>query len=280
MPRRPRFLLVLALLSACAAVAVWYVAFHVARARHFDASALSAFAGVVRPPLTPSIRGLARFADPLPFVLGGLLLVGVALQRRRYLMAAVVPVILLSANVFTHLLKPALTDPRVIDWEGASRVYPGSWPSGHATASMSLALCLVLVVGPRLRPVAALLGAGYAIGIGYSLVSAGWHLPSDVLGGYLVAATFTLVGAAVLAALESRAPVVAAARDVPIPWTTLAGPIAAMAGVAVLVSATAIVRDPDLVGGAVRHTDVLLVIVGIGALGLALTAGLAMALRR
>ena len=69
---------------------------------------------------------------------------------------------------------------------------------------MSLALCLVLVVGPRLRPLAALAGAGYAIAVGYSLVVLGYHLPSDVLGGFLMAATFTLLGAAALAALEAR----------------------------------------------------------------------------
>ena len=71
---------------------------------------------------------------------------------------------------------------------------------------MSLALCCVLVVGPQLRALAALLGAGYAIAVGYALVALGWHLPSDVLGGFLVAATFTLLGAAALAALEARRP--------------------------------------------------------------------------
>ena len=69
---------------------------------------------------------------------------------------------------------------------------------------MSLALCLVLVVGPRLRPPVALLGADYAIAVGYALVVLGWHLPSDVVAGDLVAATFTLLGTAGLAALEAR----------------------------------------------------------------------------
>jgi membrane-associated phospholipid phosphatase len=43
----------------------------------------------------------------------------------------------------------------------------------------------------QLRALTALLGAGYAIAVGYALVALGWHLPSDVLGGFLVAATFT-----------------------------------------------------------------------------------------
>jgi membrane-associated phospholipid phosphatase len=165
-------------------------------------------------------------------------------------MAAIVPAVLLGANACTQALKPALADLRIIDVGAVSRIYPGSWPSGHATASMSLALCLVLVVGPRLRPLAALLGAGYAIGVGYALVALGWHLPSDVLGGYLVAAAFTLLGCAALAALAS------------------------------LAAAVVVFRRPELAAAALRHAEVLLVAFGIGALGLALTAGLALALRR
>jgi hypothetical protein len=163
------------------------------------------------------------------------------------------------------------------------RIYTGSWPSGHATASMSLALCLVLVVGPRLRPLAALVGATYAIGVGYALVALGWHLPSDVLGGYLVAASFTLVGAAALAALETRRPLPAARRRAgpreAIPWAGAAAFAAVLAALAAL--ALALARQyPQLVTATARHAETLLVASVIGALGLALTAGLAVALRR
>src|SRR3954453_7017652 len=113
MPRRPLFLLALAALCACAAATVWLVAFHVPGGREFDAAALQAFAGVLRPPLTPTPAGIAVLANPLPFVLGGLLLVAIALLRRRWLMAAIVPLVLVAANACTQLLKPALTDPRI-----------------------------------------------------------------------------------------------------------------------------------------------------------------------
>jgi membrane-associated phospholipid phosphatase len=276
--RRPLFLLALAALSAWAAACVWLAAFHLPGGRAFDSRALQAFAGVIRPPLTPTTTGIALLANPAPFVLGALVLVAIALWRRRWLMAAIVPAILVSANATTQWLKPALTNTRVIDVGGISRVYPGSWPSGHATASMSLALCLVLVVGPRLRPPAAVLGAAYAIGVGYSLVSAGWHLPSDVLGGYLVAASFTLVGAAVLAALETREPA-AIARPPAFPWRAAAAPAAAFVATIGVAGLAAIARHRD-VAASVRHVEVLVVAFAIGALGLALTAGLALALRR
>jgi membrane-associated phospholipid phosphatase len=280
MSRRPQVLLALAALSAIAAATVWFVAFVAPGGRVLDAAALRAFAGVARAPLEPSIHGVAVLADPLPLVLGGALLVGIALLRRRLLMAALVPVVLVAANACTQALKPALADLRIIDVGDINRVYPGSWPSGHATASMSLALCLVLVVGPRLRPLAALLGAGYAIGVGYALVALGWHLPSDVLGGYLVAASFTLLGAAALAHLETRRPLPArrrAGRPLAIPALTLAAGAGALLSLGALVL---LVRHPELAASARHHVELLLVALGIGALGLTLTAGLALALRR
>ena len=279
MSRRPLFLLVLALASACGTLAVWLVAF-TPRGRALDAGALQAFTGVARAPLEPSIRGVAVLADPMPFLIGAAALSLVALLRRRWLMAAVVPAVLLAANATTQVLKPALADPRVLELRGAQMLYPGSWPSGHSTASMSLALCLVLVVGPRLRPLAAVAGASYAIAVGYALVALGWHLPSDVVGGFLVAATFTLVGAAALAALEARAPVRAARRSgagslVPVPLLFAA--VVLLLGLA----ATAVLAyAPGMTLSALQHPAAIVAGVGIAALGLALTGGLAAMLRR
>lgn len=279
MSRRPLFLLTLALASVCGAVAVWFAAFGVAGLRGLDAGAMQAFTGVARVPLEPSIRGVARLADPAWFLTGCALLTAIALLRRRWLMAVVVPAILLSANATTQLLKPALADPRTLDLRGAEMIYHGSWPSGHSTASMSLALCLVLVVGPRLRPLAALVGAGYAIAVGYALVALGYHLPSDVFGGYLVAATFTLVGAAALAVLEARAPArVARGRSLsPIPVV----PIAAGGGLLLAsVAAVLVLSAPGMTLSALQHPSAIAAGAGIAALGLALTAGLAVVLRR
>lgn len=280
MSRRPLFLLTLALLSACGAVAVWLAAFVVPGGRGLDAGAMQAFTGVARPPLEPSIRGVAVLADPTPFLVGVAGLTVLALLRRRWLMAAVVPAILVGANATTQLLKPALADPRALDLNGAETIYHGSWPSGHSTASMSLALCLVLVVGPRLRPLAALLGAGYAIAVGYALVALGYHLPSDVFGGYLVAATFTLLGTAALAVLEARRPAPAPRSVRLAPQLPVGGLVA---GGALLLAATAAVvvaYAPGMTLSALEHPTAIAAGAGIAALGLALTSGLALILRR
>jgi membrane-associated phospholipid phosphatase len=280
MSRRPLSLLALAVASAVGALVVWLAAFHVPGGRGLDGAALEAFTGVATPPLTPRIIGLAALADPWPFAIVAAALIATALLRRRWLMAAVVPAILLSANLVTQVLKPALADLRVIDIRGVAATYPGSWPSGHSTASMSLALCLVLVVGPRLRPLAALVGASYAIAVGYSLVVLGFHLPSDVLGGYLVAATFTLLGAAALAAAEARWP--AAAARAARPPAVLSGPaLALLAGAcAALCVVALVVRAPDTTADIVEHPVAVLAGIGIAVLGLALTTGLARLLRR
>ncbi len=280
MSRRPLALLGLAAASALGAFAVWVAAFQVPGGRGLDGSALEAFTGVAVAPLTPRIRGLAALADPWPFAFLAVGLIAIALLRRRCLMAAVVPVILLCANVATQLLKPGLADLRVVDVRGVAATYPGSWPSGHSTAAMSLALCLVLVVGPRVRPLAALVGAGYAIAVGYSLVVLGFHLPSDVLGGYLVAAMFTLLGSAGLAAAEARWP--AGAPRTTRPPAVLSAPGLAVVAVSAIVVAGAVlaVGAPNTTANVVEHPVAVLAGVGIAALGLALTTGLARVLRR
>ncbi|MDQ3676683.1 MAG: phosphatase PAP2 family protein [Actinomycetota bacterium] len=283
---RVRSLLALAVASAIGALVVWLAAFAVPSGQRLDAAALEAFAVAAAPPLRPSITGVAGLAGPASLAIGALALVVVALLRRRWLMAAVVPVILLGANVVTQLLKPGLAHPRIVELSGIEGPYPASWPSGHSTVAMSLALCAVLVVGPRLRPLAALAGAGYAVAVGYSLIAMGWHLPSDVIGGFLIASTFTLLGAAALSVLEARQPVTAprASRvDARAPDTTdrplMLGAFVA-AATAVLCALAVLARHPGASAYATEHPSALLAAAGVAVLGLALTAALTLALRR
>ena len=283
MTRHPLVLLALAAASAVGAFAVWLAAFHVPGGRGLDGRAMQTFTGVASPPREPSIHGIALLADPLPFALIAGAAMVIALLRRRWLMAALVPLILLSANLTTQALKPALADERIVDLRGVGTAYPGTWPSGHSTAAMSLALCLVLVAGPRLRPLAALAGAGYAVAVGYALVALGFHLPSDVLGGYLVAATFTLLGAAALAGLEARRPAASQrARPAAVPPSLLSPPVlAAFAGALLAACAIAVVvRAPSAPADVLDHPVAVLAGLGIAGLGLALTTGLAHVLRR
>ena len=46
--------------------------------------------------------------------------------------------------------------------------------------------------------------AAFAIAVSYSFLELAWHYPSDVLGGFLVAGTWTLLGVAGLSIYEAR----------------------------------------------------------------------------
>ena len=282
MTRRPLTLLILALACALGALAVWLAAFAIPAGQRLDGSALAAFGVVAQPRLEPSIQGLAGLANMLPLTIIAATLVGVALLRRRLLMAALVPLILLAANVFTQLVKPGLAHPRIVELSGIEDTYPASWPSGHSTVAMSLALCAVLVAGPRLRPFVAVLGAGYAIAVGYSLVALGWHLPSDVLGGFLVAATFTLLGTAALARLEPQPQAAAAAaprrRRTGVPSALVMPAVVAVTAV-VLGALALLAHNPSAANYVSGSFAAVLAAISIAALGVALTASLTLALR-
>jgi len=282
MTRRPLTLLILALACALGALAVWLAAFAIPAGQRLDGSALAAFGVVAQPRLEPSIQGLAGLANMLPLTIIAATLVGVALLRRRWLMAALVPLILLAANVFTQLVKPGLAHPRIVELSGIEGTYPASWPSGHSTVAMSLALCAVLVAGPRLRPFVAVLGAGYAIAVGYSLVALGWHLPSDVLGGFLVAATFTLLGTAALARLEPQPQGAAAAaprrRRTGVPSALVMPAVVAVTAV-VLGALALLAHNPSAANYVSGSFAAVLAAISIAALGVALTASLTLALR-
>ena len=66
-------------------------------------------------------------------------------------------------------------------------------------------MCAVLVAPRHLRPTVALLGAIFAAAVGFSLLLLAWHLPSDVVGGYLVGTLWAALAVAGLRKAESRA---------------------------------------------------------------------------
>jgi membrane-associated phospholipid phosphatase len=57
-----------------------------------------------------------------------------------------------------------------------------------------------------LRRVVAAVGGVYAVAVGCALLILAWHMPSDVLGGYLVAILWAALAVAGLRAAERRWP--------------------------------------------------------------------------
>ena len=166
--------------------ATWTLAELVPAVHLRDAVLLNDFTKLSRPGVDGLANGLLHLLDPLLYTVWALLLVAVALLRRRPRVALAVAVVLPAAPGAAELLKPLLAHPH--DSVGWQWVGPASWPSGHATAAMTLVLCALLVAPHRLRPVVAALGCAVAVAVGCSLLILAWHMPSDVLGGYLLAA--------------------------------------------------------------------------------------------
>ena len=77
-------------------------------------------------------------------------------------------------------------------------------PSGHTTAAASVSAALLLVVPPRARPWAAVLGAGYTTATGISTLIGQWHRPSDVVAAVLVVLAWTAIACALVALTPAR----------------------------------------------------------------------------
>lgn len=206
MTPRPRTLLAGAGGCALAFVVLLGLAYGSDWARWVDATSLQGFLGFEGSAAEPAMHALSRLGDPLPVGLIGLALAAVAAARGRPRTALFVLVLLAVTSVSSQVLKALLAYPRYDPGIGATTVDPVAFPSGHATASMALAIALVVVVPPRLRPAAALAGTGLAIGVSFSVVALGWHFPSDVVGGYLLATGWALVLLAGLRAARALYP--------------------------------------------------------------------------
>lgn len=214
------------------------------------------------------VRHLVRAFDPNPYVFLALLPMVVALVRGRPRVMVGIAAIVLGANESTEWLKHVL-------------VPPGTWPSGHSTAAMSLVLASVLAVPARLRPGTAALGASLGIAVGYSVVAAGLHLPSDVLGGFLVAGAWTLAVVAGLLAAEQRWPLDRAHGNPPVSLRAVLGaPGAVVLGAGALGMVLVITRPHDVISYARVHQAFVLEAAGIAALGLAVSTAVLLSVRR
>jgi membrane-associated phospholipid phosphatase len=201
-PAGARGPLLLAAACALAMAIVWGLAEHVPAVRARDASALYHLTLLDRPSIESVGHTVLHLLEPLPFTAWSCLLIGVALILRRTRKAIAASVVLAFAPLTAEVLKPLLAHSH--EAAGGVHIGPASWPSGHATAALALAGAAYLIASPRAKPLVAGIGAGFAAAVGLLLLILAWHMPSDVLGGYLVAGLWTALAAAGLRALELR----------------------------------------------------------------------------
>ena len=167
--------------------------------------------------------------EALAVIGGGICII--ALLRRRPHLAFAAATVIVGSNVTTQLLKRVLlTRP---DLTGDFGFTQNSFPSGHTTVAMSIAMAAVLVVSAQWRVPIAFIGTAYAAAIGVAVLVAGWHRPSDTIGAYLVVGAWTAVACAVLAEGWGRLSS-AWERDA---GGTFVGPAFELAGLAALVLA-------------------------------------------
>jgi membrane-associated phospholipid phosphatase len=279
----------MALIGAAAGVfllaVVWYVSHNVGVVMREDVSILRGFALLTRPRLDRLTNFIAGLCDPRSYVVLAALPLLAALARGRFRVAAMIFVILLGANETTQLLKPLLAGARdPIPWAPISNA---SWPSGHATAATSLALCAVIAAPARRRPIVAAAMAAFAIAVSYSFLELTWHYPSDVLGGFLVAGVWTLLGIAGLSIFEARRATAgeAAARArpgrAPISVAEALTPVALLVGITAVCAALIVVMHPhSVITYAREHSAFVIGACSIGVLGMLLASGLTLMLRR
>jgi membrane-associated phospholipid phosphatase len=273
--RRPTPPLLIALACALGMGVIALLALGSPGAHERDAAMLHAFVGLDRPHVSGRVHLVAHLTDPFPYALAGLVLAGVALLRGLRWRAAAVVALLVVTGASTQVVKQLLAEPRFVAWLGSDQVGASAWPSGHATAAMTLALCAVLVAPPALRLAVALAGGAFAAGVGYALLVLAWHFPSDVLGGFLMAAMWAALAVAALRVLEDES--LHAAEAVSVGARTgvgvaVAGVAAGLAGLTVL----ALSSDPGVLHAAERATLATGALV-IAALAAALAAGAARA---
>jgi membrane-associated phospholipid phosphatase len=287
MDRRTKTLLAMA--AGCAALFALVVvgAYFWHPGQTLDEEGLAGFVQARDGWLRPVAWRFTELGDPAQVAAITLALAAFALVRGRPRLALGVLALIAATSVSSQLLKALLAHPRfppIFDYP----VGPRALPSGHATAAMSLALAGVLVAPRRGRWAAAVIGSGLALAVGASVVAVGWHFPSDVIAGYLLATGWALTIFAGLREANRRFP----ATD---RWTrtTLAqasdriatGGLAVLAAgtavLALLATAAVVLADTSAAACFAReHTAFVVVAGGVASSAVALPVALAGVARR
>jgi len=122
------------------------------------------------------------------------------------------------------------------------------------------------------------MGVIFTVSVSYAILALGWHFPSDVLGGFLVATTWTLLAVAGLNRLEQHRPSGLGREAPPRPADALV-PLALGSGAAAVLLAMWLARPDQVARYAADHSTFVAGAAGIAALAVALVLGLARGVR-
>jgi membrane-associated phospholipid phosphatase len=235
------------------------LAYYVPPTHTLDVSALHGFMAMHHARVDKVADVFAHLCNPLPYAIASVIAVAVAGMMRGLRTAVTVGILLAGANATSQLLKPALAHHREL-YHTHWHIYnlpDAAFPSGHATAAMSLSLAALIIVPRAYRPLVATFGAIFTILVSFAILILAYHFPSDIVGGYLIATAWGLVAFAALTTVNARWPqrgtVRQAAREaLPAPSVaTIAKAAVAAAVIAALVAAS---RAHQIASFADRHT--------------------------
>jgi membrane-associated phospholipid phosphatase len=197
-----RDVLVAAAITAAAFFGLYALAYETHTGGLLDQRALQGYQAIRESAVTDAAHFFQSVCDPVPYVVICIVLLAFVLAGRGPLMASGVVVLLVGANVSTKLLKPLIASAS--GFHSATMVGAGSFPSGHSTAAMALACSVVIAAPAEIRPLAELTGGVFVLAVSWAEVVLGSHLPSDVIGGYLVGVFWALLVIAALCVAPAR----------------------------------------------------------------------------
>ncbi|MFM7471346.1 MAG: phosphatase PAP2 family protein [Nodosilinea sp.] len=146
-----------------------------------------------QPDLTKLAAGLTRLGGfkSVTIITSALSVILLVRQRWRSLLYFVIT--LFGTGLMNRTAKELLHRARPRLWESAAPEFDFSFPSGHATASMTLIVALaILTWGSRWFWLVVVGGGGYVIAIAWTRLYLGVHFPSDILGAWLISISWAI----------------------------------------------------------------------------------------
>jgi membrane-associated phospholipid phosphatase len=287
-----RALLVSSAVCVAGFIALLLGAYYTGAGHRLDNRAIDGFLSVQNARTTPIADSIASLCDPGSYALIAIAIVATAAFTRGARRAITAGLLLTVTAVTTQFLKPTLAaggqrfDEHLVSWNHYIHpvILKQAFPSGHATASMSIALALIVIAPRAWRPVAAAFGALFTVAVSFSILTLGWHYPSDVVGGYLVALTWCLVLIAGMKIADERWPepgtIRAATRKAISARDAAIGLAIAGMGALALGIGVAATRADELARFAADHTTATAAAMAICAAAAAVVAAVAMAASR
>lgn len=170
-----------------------------------DQMILRAINGYAHPLLDSFFVGFTQLGGVYGVAGITLLIAGYCVYRRIYVKALIVSLGVGGVALINLFLKVIFERTRPDLWTWIVEETSFSFPSGHASASAALALCVVILLWRTpWRYYAVAFAGAYTALIGLSRMYLGVHYPTDIIGGWLLAVAWVSLASFVVHHLAVR----------------------------------------------------------------------------